>query len=157
MKKLSLYIFTLLLLLSTGLAGYAQGGRPALQRREPPAARRAPNAGARIKAIKKGFIAQRLSMTPEQSQKFWPLYDQYQAELQGIQEARKANNNNPSPDQFSRNQEYKQKIIDLQKRYYDEFAKNLSPEKANLVFKSEEEFNVQVLLRAKESGTNPPD
>jgi len=156
-KKLHLYIFTLVLLLSTALVGFAQGGRPALQRRENAAARRAPNAGMRVKAIKRGFIAQRLAINQEQSQKFWPVYEQYQLELEGIQAARRANNTttSPSPDQFSRNLEYKQKIIELQKHYYDEFTKILTPEKASQVFKSEDEFNAQLLLRLKEGGAKP--
>jgi len=158
LKKLSLYIFTLLLLLSTGLATYAQGGRVIL-RREAAAARRAPNQAQRVKAIKRGFIAEKIAISPEQGQKFWPLYEQYQLELQGIREAQRANNTttSPSPSQFSRNLEYKQKIIELQKHYYDEFAKVLPAEKASQVFKSEDEFTAQLLLRLKESGTTPPD
>jgi hypothetical protein len=157
-KKLNIHIFIWLLVLGTGLTAYAQGGGSALLRREYPAPRK-PAQVLRVKAIKRGFIAERISISAEQGQKFWPLYEQYELELEGIQAARRLNNTtiSPSPNQFSRNLEYKQKIIELQKHYYDEFSKIVPPEKASLVFKSEDEFNAQLLLRLKESGTNPPD
>lgn len=161
MNKLSRNIFILLLLLSTGLTGFAQGGRPpAFRNNGGQAARmRRPNVAKRFEAIKKGYISQQLSLTPEQSAKFWPMYDQYQADLEDIAKLRKANNATTQPngtDQFDRELGYQQKITGLQKHYYEEFLKVLPPDKASQVFKSERDFKFELLRRLKE-GRIPAD
>ncbi len=155
MEKLTKYVAVLLLLVSTGLAGYAQGGRPGAVQRPTPAMRR-PNAGKRIQAIKKGYISQRLALTPEQGAKFWPLYEQYQNEIDEVAKARRENNTDPNAgsEQFEKELGYQQKITTIQKHYYDEFSKALTPEKATQVFKSERDFKVELLLRIKEGKTS---
>ena len=42
-----------------------------------------------IEAMKVGFLTKRLSLSPEEAKTFWPVYDQYQAELNKIREARR--------------------------------------------------------------------
>lgn len=37
----------------------------------------------RIKAVKVAFITEELALTPEQSQNFWPLYNELQSKLEG--------------------------------------------------------------------------
>ncbi len=65
----------------------------------------------KIKAARIGLITQRLNLTPEQAQKFWPLYnefDQKRAELRKpFRDAqREINPNNPDPKQ-------QQALVDL--------------------------------------------
>ncbi|MEN9640232.1 MAG: hypothetical protein RLZZ262_2101 [Bacteroidota bacterium] len=40
--------------------------------------------GERIAELRKSFIAERLALTPEQDQQFWPMYDKYVAERKGV-------------------------------------------------------------------------
>src|SRR5258708_22076177 len=65
----------------------------------------------KIKAARIGLITQRLNLTPEQAQKFWPLYnefDQKRAELRKLfrDAQREINPNNPDPKQ-------QQALVDL--------------------------------------------
>jgi hypothetical protein len=155
MNKLIRNIFIILLLLGTGLDGFAQGGRPPAYKNNNAQANkmRRPNVAKRFEAIKKGYISQQLSLTTEQSAKFWPMYDQYQSELEDVAKLRKANNAATQPngtDQFDRELSYQQKITGIQKHYYEEFLKVLPPDKASQVFKSERDFKFELLRRLKE-------
>lgn len=40
----------------------------------------------RVRAMKIAFITDRMRLTPEEAQKFWPIYNQYDAELSKIRE-----------------------------------------------------------------------
>lgn len=153
MKKLIRNIFALLLLLCLSFTGFAQGGRPPMYKKSGQGKMRRPNVAKRFEAIKKGFISQQLALTAEQGAKFWPVYDQYQRELEDIAKLRRANNTAAQPngaDQFDRELSYQQKITGVQKHYYEEFCKILPPDKAGQVFKSERDFKFQLLLRLRE-------
>jgi Spy/CpxP family protein refolding chaperone len=80
----------------------------------------------KIKAARIGLITQRLNLTPEQAQKFWPLYnefDQKRAEMRKpLREAQKnINPNNPDPKQQQALVELglkiKQDELNLEKEY----------------------------------------
>lgn len=159
MDKLIKHLSVILMLLGIATAAFAQGGKPPAFRNNTvqPKLRR-PTVAKRFEIIKKAYIAQRLALTPEQSAKFWPTYDEYQYELEVVADLRKANNAQPDPngtDQFERELGYQQRITNLQKHYYQEFIKMIPPDKANLVFKSERDFKFELLRRLKEGRTEP--
>lgn len=151
MKNLNRHIFILLLLISTVFASYAQHRIPV----NAIAAQHRP-----VREIKREYIAQHLGLTAEQNTKFVPIYEQYQSEYEGLIKARRTNNTiaEPGPDQFDRDIVYQQKTTALQKHYYEEFSKLITPEKASQVFKSEKDFNIELVKRLKEGGSsgNPP-
>lgn len=144
----------ILLLLSISFNSFAQGGRPPAYKGNGQANKmRRPNVAKRFEAIKKGYISQQLSLTADQSARFWPMYDQYQNELEDVAKLRRANNTATQPngtDQFDRELSYQQKITGIQKHYYEEFLKILPPDKASQVFKSERDFKFELLRRLKE-------
>jgi len=152
-------IVLILLCICAGLTADAQGGRPALQNKGMGNRVRKPTVAKRFEAIKKGYISQRLALTPEQAAKFWPTYDEYQDELEYVAKLRKENNATADPngtDQFDRELGYQARITNLQKHYYGEFIKIMPPEKANLVFKSERDFKFELLRRLKEGREATP-
>ena len=153
MDKLIKNIIIVLITLSAGLSAFAQGGSPpALRAKGQPNARK-PTVAKRFESIKKAYISQALALTPEQGTKFWPMYEEYQDELEEVALLRKANNA-ASPesgtDQFDKELSYQARITSIQKHYYDMFCKVLPPEKAGLVFKSERDFKFELLRRLKE-------
>lgn len=157
MNKLIRNIFTLILLLCAVLPAFAQGGRPPAYRDKNNKMHR-PNAGKRFEAVKRGYMAQQLALTAEQGDRFWPLYDQYQSELNTVLRLRRANNTSAQPggDQFDKDLSYQQKIISIQKHYHDEFLKVLPPEKVTQLYKSESDFKFELLRRLKE-GREPAE
>jgi hypothetical protein len=52
----------------------------------------------RIKAVKVAFITEELALTPEQSQNFWPLYNELQNKLDGL---RKSEREKPDMEKMS--------------------------------------------------------
>jgi Skp family chaperone for outer membrane proteins len=114
-----------------------------------------PNADKRVKeieAIKIGYITRRLSLTPEESQKFWPVYNSYQKELLNINKQKKENrvaqSDNPEKlvdDDFK----FDTQILELKKRYRLEFAKVLSAEKVKNLYIAEREFREELIKQLK--------
>ena len=101
-----------------------------------------------IEAVKAAFITQKLELTPEESQRFWPVYNNYQQELKKLiliknsqRRALKENAEAEPVDEL----EIDGEILELRKRYRGEFAKVLPRQKAALVYPTEREFRQQLI------------
>lgn len=110
-----------------------------------------------IEAIKFGYISGRLSLTADESQAFWPLYKQYQAEWsQLLAEKRKnrlANSANPGKaidDDFY----FESKILELKKKYRIAFGKVLPSEKLKKLYQAERDFREELIKQLK---NRPPE
>lgn len=88
----------------------------------------------KIQAMEMAFITKELDLSPDEAQKFWPVFNQYRTALKTIAIEKK------SGDQL----EKQQKMLDLRKKYRDDFTKVLTQERANKVFGAEEEFRSMV-------------
>lgn len=88
-----------------------------------------------IEALKIAFISKELELTPDEAQKFWPVYNQYSKEL-------KSTIRNDG-DVLDRDE----KVLNLRKRYRDQFSKVLGPERMNRIFVSEGKFH-QLLIKS---------
>jgi hypothetical protein len=92
--------------------------------------------GGRIAALKIAYITSRLNLSPEEAQKFWPIYNKYSDELRNVRiEARQ----NKKPEL-----ETEEKILAIRKKYNGEFNKVLPAEKVNAFFKAEKEFSLKL-------------
>jgi len=90
---------------------------------------------ADIEALKVAFISKELELTPDEAQKFWPVYNQYSKEIK----ATRIDN----PDVLERDE----KILNLRKRYKEQFTKILGPQRVNNMYNAESKFN-QLLFKA---------
>lgn len=84
----------------------------------------------KLQAMEMAFITKELNLTPEEAQKFWPVFNQYRTELKSIAK------NQTAVDQLDR----QQKMLDVRKRYREDFTKCVDQERANKVFGVESEF-----------------
>lgn len=92
--------------------------------------------GNRLEALKIAYITKKMDLSPDEAQRFWPIYNLYAAELkQARQDAVK---NNETEIVLDENQ------LRIRKKYNSQFNQVLSPEKVNTFFKSEKEFGVFV-------------
>ncbi len=83
-----------------------------------------------IEAVRTAYITNQLKLSPEEAQKFWPLYNNY------IQELKKAQKENP--DDVVAQQE---KLVNIRKKYKNDFKKIIgSDERVNKAFTAEVEF-----------------
>jgi hypothetical protein len=112
-----------------------------------------PIAGRKIEKVKEGFISKQLSLTPEQSRAFWPLYRQYVQDQTAVRILKRQNNSTNSPngtEQIDKELEYEEQLVEIRKHYRDEFLKILPPEKVSELYKSERQFNDEMLNILKE-------
>jgi|SRR6476661_4121222 len=106
-----------------------------------------------IEAVKVAFITQKLNLTSDEASKFWPVYREYQKELEGLlrqkREAAKAQKENP--DKVLDNQfNFDERIIELRKKYRKEFGEVVSSQKVMQFFQAEREFREQLIRELKE-------
>src|SRR5665213_866552 len=121
---------------------------------------RPPNPGKRIELVKEGYVSLRLKLTPEESRAFWPLYRQYVQDQTAIRILKRQNNSNASVDgtvQIDKELAYEQQLVEIRKHYRDEFLKILPPEKVSELYKSEREFNDEVLRQLSERNVRAGD
>jgi len=90
-----------------------------------------PRDGERLEALKIAYLTKKLNLTTEEAQRFWPVYNQYMADLKKIRV------DNSGADELEKDE----KILGTRKKYQGDFSKALSPERANEFFKAEKEFN----------------
>ncbi|MDB5198364.1 MAG: hypothetical protein JWO92_327 [Chitinophagaceae bacterium] len=91
----------------------------------------------KVQALKIAFITQKLELTTDEAQKFWPVYNRYEAEI------RQMMMDNKGVGDAIENEE---KLLNVKKKYKSEFTKVVGPAKTNTLFNSEKEFR-SVLMR----------
>ena len=88
--------------------------------------------GTQIETLKIAYITNRLNLSPEEAQKFWPIYNNYSLELKVAR--MKAINNNSSEIELD------EALLNIRKKYSVQFGQVLPPAKVDTFFKSEKEF-----------------
>jgi hypothetical protein len=119
MKKLLLIIT---LFLTVGAAVIAQDGDDNDKK----------NNGGKIEALKIGYLTQKLNLSAEEAQKFWPIYNKYAAEIRKVRGDARLNK--------EKEIDTEEKLLSIRKKYNGEFTKALSAEKVNSFFKAEKDF-----------------
>ena len=107
-----------------------------------------PQKSERIQAVRVSFITDKIHLTPDQSAKFWPVYNQYVSELRAMRKRLKENiqKNNPNLTkeqaraQVDASIEYQQQIVNLKKNYKDRLLQVISPQQLNQLYAAEQEF-----------------
>lgn len=90
--------------------------------------------GDDIKAVRVAFMTDKLKLSSDEAQKFWPVYNNY------LQEVRKARRDNAGD--VLKQQEA---IVNVRKKYKDSFKRALnSDDRANRVFSSEQELKTMI-------------
>lgn len=90
----------------------------------------------KIQALKIAFITQKLQLTSEEAQKFWPVYNRYETDI------RKTMIDKHNGDAIDN----EENILNVKKRYRSEFTRVLGQSKTNNLFNAEREFR-GVLMR----------
>jgi len=131
MKKI--FALSILLISITGFA-FAQEQQPDQKKEE------------KIQALEIAFISRKLDLTPDEAQKFWPVYNEYKKDVRQTMLTEKNN-----PNEIDR----EQKILDIRKKYSDRFVSVIGQPRMNKFFQSEREFR-GVLLNELKNRPNKP-
>src|SRR5882762_10293643 len=88
-----------------------------------------------IETMKIAFITKRLNLTPEEAQRFWPIYNTYAGE---VRQAYIVYRDRPNEI------ELEEALLNIRKKYSTEFLKAISPGKINDFFRAEKDFGAFV-------------
>ena len=111
----------------------------------------------RIRALRVAFITDKLQLTPEESEKFWPLYNQYEAEQKRIRQRYKVDLdlNAMSDQEVERSVtdrfELEEQVIKLKRDYFQRMKSFMAVRKIALLLRSEQDFNRELLRRIQEA------
>jgi hypothetical protein len=111
----------------------------------------------RIRALRVAFITDKLNLTPEESEKFWPVYNQYEAEQKRIRQKYRSDLDlNTLSDQeveravldrFTMEEE----LIKVKRDFFHKMKGFMAVRKIALLQRSEQEFNKELLKRIQEA------
>ena len=138
MKKL----FLLIAIIGLSISSYAQQANDYMEVTR-----------AALKTEKKAMIAEVMSLTPEESEPFWALYNEFQGKLYTantkylkiINEFAENYENmggEKANDLMKRMFAYDAEILKLKKTYFKKFQNILSPQKTLMYFQSENKINI---------------
>jgi hypothetical protein len=115
------------------------------------------NPERRVENVKVSYIRTRLNLPPEQAAKFFPLYQEYQQELFNVRKLKRQNNLNAADGQEQVNKElmYENEIVQIKIKFNDAFLKVLPPDKVSELYKSEREFNDELVRQLSERNNRP--
>jgi len=116
--------------------------------------------GDRVQAMKVAYITNRVGFTPEESEKFWPLYNQFEKNEKALRNQYKFTGNlmtvsDAEAEQFMRdNFEMEARLLELKKQFFQDLLKIMPAKKIMMVRRAEKEFNVELLKTLKERRRN---
>lgn len=122
----------------------------------------------KIQDAKVAIITNRLNLTSEQAQGFWPVYNEYAQKRRDLHRAqRKIINDKKAEgktdeqvlDNLKEVQELRQKELDLDKEYQNRFLKVITAGQVVELYKAERTFNDMLIQRLKQrqQGQRPND
>lgn len=141
MKKI--YKIWLVVLIATPLWGWAQEGEE-----------QDPKARERIEAARIGLISERLGLTPEQAERFWPVYREFTDKRSEMvrefrQAQREVGKDNPDPQKQKELVELglkiKQRQLDLEKDYSQKMMNVISAQQILSLRNAEKEFQRMII------------
>jgi intergrase/recombinase len=145
--------YLIIIAITFGLANFTKAQNPRADKKE------------KIESLKVAFITEKLDLSVEEAQRFWPVYNKYTAELeksrkdfrgQMVDELKNLDQmSNAEADKALRDMiEFRSKELDITKQYTNEFKRVIGPQKAVKLFVAEQEFKKELLkmLRQKQQG-----
>ncbi len=119
----------------------------------------------KIEALRIAFLTKYLELTTDEAQKFWPVFNQMHTEMKAISEKEENLKNGKSINDMTDEEltklinshfENEQKMLDLKKKYAEEFKKILPLRKVALLSDAENAFKREMIKHAKERQGPPP-
>jgi hypothetical protein len=100
----------------------------------------------KIQALKIAFKTQKLELSSDEAQKFWPVYNKYETEIRQVYKENKAGGDAI---------ENEEKVLNVKKKYRTEFIKVIGQPKTTILFNSEREFRGVLMRHLKDKQDKP--
>ena len=146
-KRVKTFGITCAMMLGIVIIGYTQGPPPNTAARE------------KIEAAKIGLISERLGLSPEDAQKFWPIYNEYSQERRENHRAFQQARRNYDPESASEEQtkemlrlgrQTKEKQLKLEQEYSERMLGVISNKQLLSLHEAEREFREMLLRRLEQ-------
>lgn len=113
----------------------------------------------KFKAQKVAYITSELELSESESQKFWPIYNSYQSEIEQLKADIDIKPSRDMSDKEAEDMMYallenRSKEIDVQKKYIQKMKTAISARKIAMLFKAERQFKEKVVSNMKERRMN---
>ncbi len=116
----------------------------------------------KIEALKVSFITEKVNLTPNEAQSFFPLYNEYNDKIkfarknfrQQYASVNDFKSDKEAEEYLNAELKLRQTEVDLQKEYFDKFKKILGAKKTGLLRKAEEEFKKEIIKTIKGNGND---
>lgn len=119
-----------------------------------------------LEALKIAHITEKLALTPEEAQSFWPLYNELESKMKAVRKARrknrkdtKANHAQMSDQELSAAVDaelnFEQQELDLKKEYNKKFKDILPIKKVVLLHEAQDGFKRRLLKGARDKRRIP--
>lgn len=118
----------------------------------------------KIEAMKVEYFTSQLALTPEEAQKFWPVYNEFISKIHELEKKRrkalKKEQSNALSDatvnaEIKQMFDLEQEILDLKMAYDKKFKEVLPIQKVGKLYQAEQSFRHE-LLRKMKKGNGPP-
>jgi hypothetical protein len=109
-----------------------------------------------MKALQIAFVTEKLSLTPEESQTFWPIHNAFEEKSSAVRsKSRKIENVEEMSDEEAMNFvntriSIDEELVVLRKEYVQDLKSVLSPKKIAMLFAIEHEFKRKMLKNIRE-------
>jgi Spy/CpxP family protein refolding chaperone len=112
--------------------------------------------GKKIEAMRIAFITQRLNLTPEEAQQFWPIFNQFSEKMQQIKGSKMDGPLDEMSDADAEKMilnefDKESRELELKKEYYQKFKKTLSVRKIAKLYRAERDFKNELVKYLKEA------
>lgn len=113
-----------------------------------------------IKAQRTAFLTQRLDLSPAEAEKFWPVYNQFDKELDANRKEMRAEHKAVKKDTdlteaeasaaIDKEMAGRQKELDIRRKYATEFKKTIGAVKTLKLGKAERDFRKELIKRFRD-------
>jgi hypothetical protein len=116
-----------------------------------------------LENAKIAFITTRVSLTQDQAQKFWPLYNEFSDRRRDLnrttrllrRDVTEGMTDQQIRDNFTQSFTMRQQELNLEKEYFDKFQKVISLRQVAQLFQAERDFTKEVIKRVAGAVTQP--
>ncbi|WP_460547885.1 hypothetical protein [Hymenobacter daeguensis] len=137
---------------------------PAAQAQVGPGGGRKGQRLGQLENAKIAFITNRVSLTQDQAQKFWPLYNEFSAKRRELnrsgrllrRDVTEGMTDQQIRDNFTQAFAMRQGELNLEKEYFDKFQKVISLRQVAQLFQAERDFTKEVIKRVAGVGGTAP-
>ena len=111
--------------------------------------------GDRVKAMRIAYITNTLELTPEESEKFWPIFNEMEQKMRDLRKDVRNNRTEPETDAAAKQAimdqlAMEQQRLDLEKEYLEKLNEVISYTKLYRLKKAEKDFKRELLKRSRE-------